>query len=446
MIYSIIDIETTGGKYNEEGITDIAIYRFDGQQVVDKLVSLVNPGKPIQPFVVKLTGISDKMVRTAPKFHELAKRIVEITQDSVIVAHNALFDYRILRTEFERLGYPFERESLCTVSLAQELIPDMESYSLGKLAKAIGIPVSDRHRADGDAIVTLKLFQLLLAKDTEKKILTSLIKKDEGPKYEGDLKKIVDELPSETGVYYMYDSHGSLLFLSKSKNIKRSVSQHFSKSDKLSEKLRKQTDKVVFDLSGNELMASIWEQRAYAGQKPKYIPRFRKSSPNYGLFPKVDEDLGAGLELAKLDDRPVDEPTLVFSSFRGAQASLGKLAREYKLQPQWLGLEPEGTNGVLPEILEQVDTPLLSKTLDRFSINGKSFVLLEKGRNTGEKSAFLIENGSLSGFGFVALNHQINQIGILKTVLTQVESNLAYKQIIEAYLRKKRRPKRIEIP
>ena len=83
MKYAILDIETTGGKYNEEGITEIAIYQFDGNQITDQFISLVNPEKSIQAFVVKLTGITDKMVIGAPKFHEIAKRIIEITEDCV---------------------------------------------------------------------------------------------------------------------------------------------------------------------------------------------------------------------------------------------------------------------------------------------------------------------------------------------------------------------------
>jgi len=106
-LYAILDIETTGGKYNEEGITEIAIHKYDGHQVVDTFISLVNPERSIQPFVVNLTGINNQMLRNAPKFYEVAKRIIEITSDCILVAHNAKFDYRILCTEFNRLGYGY---------------------------------------------------------------------------------------------------------------------------------------------------------------------------------------------------------------------------------------------------------------------------------------------------------------------------------------------------
>ena len=175
-MYAILDIETTGGKYDEEGITEIAIYQHDGQKVTDQFISLVNPERTIQPFVEKLTGINSKMLRNAPRFFEVAKRIIEITENCLIVAHNADFDYRILRTEFKRLGYNFERNSLCTVTLSQKMMPEMESFKLGKLVRSLGIPISDRHRAQGDALATVKLFELLLEKDSSKEILKSQIK------------------------------------------------------------------------------------------------------------------------------------------------------------------------------------------------------------------------------------------------------------------------------
>ena len=142
-MYAIVDIETTGGKFNEEGITEIAIYKFDGEATVDQFISLINPEKPIQPFVINLTGINNRMLRNAPKFHEVAKRIIEITDNCILVAHNSSFDYRVLCTEFKRLGYNFEKETICTVALSKKLIPNLKSYSLGKLCQSLGIAVAN---------------------------------------------------------------------------------------------------------------------------------------------------------------------------------------------------------------------------------------------------------------------------------------------------------------
>jgi DNA polymerase III subunit epsilon len=175
-LYTILDIETTGGEFNKEGITEIAIYKFDGNQIVDEFITLINPEIPIQPFVIRLTGITTAMIKDAPKFYEVAKRILEITDNSIIVAHNTVFDYRILKTEFSRLGYNFESKSLCTVELAKVLLPDEPSFSLGKLVRSLGIPTPQRHRAAGDAMATVNLFKILLEKDLDKTIISSMTK------------------------------------------------------------------------------------------------------------------------------------------------------------------------------------------------------------------------------------------------------------------------------
>lgn len=167
-MYAILDIESTGGKYNEEGIMEIAIYRFDGHSVVDEFAALINPQRKIQPFVARLTGINAALLRTAPTFGEVAQRIVAITAAATLVAHNARFDYRILRTEFKRLNCVYERQTLCTVALSKKLLPEARSYKLGKLARALGFPVRDRHRAQGDALATLALFKVLLSKGEKK--------------------------------------------------------------------------------------------------------------------------------------------------------------------------------------------------------------------------------------------------------------------------------------
>ena len=246
-MYAILDIETTGGQFNEEGITEIAIYKFDGHEIVDQFISLVNPEKPIQPFVVKLTGINNAMLRSAPKFYEVAKRIIEMTEDSVVVAHNASFDYRILSTEFRRLGYDFQKETLCTVELSKKLIPGQLSYSLGKLVRALGIPMADRHRASGDAMATVKLFKMLLAKDLEKEIVKSLIKTEIKTGLSPKLLDIVEHLPSKTGIYYIHNEKGDLIYIGKSKNIKKRVNQHFSGTSRKCLKIQLEVYAVTFE-------------------------------------------------------------------------------------------------------------------------------------------------------------------------------------------------------
>ena len=269
-MYAILDIETTGGKFNEEGITEIAIYKFDGHQVVDQFISLVNPEREIQQFVVKLTGINNKMLKNAPKFYEVAKRIVEITKDCIIVAHNSAFDYRILRTEFNRLGFDFQRNTLCTVELSKQLIEDQPSYSLGKLTRSLGIPITDRHRANGDALATVQLFKLLLEKDTKKSIIQNSIKYFDGRLDKERLNSLIDEIPRVQGVYYIHDTSGKVIFIGKGKNIKYEINNLFIKTTKRAVKVQERATTVSYDKTGNELFTRLKYYLELDSISPKY--------------------------------------------------------------------------------------------------------------------------------------------------------------------------------
>lgn len=269
-MYAVLDIETTGGKYNEEGITEIAIYRFDGHTVTDQFISLVNPEKPIQEFVVKLTGISNKMLRNAPKFFEVAKRIIEITKDCILVAHNAEFDSRVLRTEFKRLGYDYQMNSLCTVELSRKLIPDEDSYSLGKLCKSLGIPMSDRHRASGDASATVKLFKLLLEKDHDKSIVQQTVKYFDKRDIKDKLNSILDTIPEKMGVFYVHDENGKVIYMGRGKNLKSEVNRLFLKQSKRALKIHERVQSVTFEFTGNDLFTGLRYNIELETLQPKY--------------------------------------------------------------------------------------------------------------------------------------------------------------------------------
>lgn len=276
-MYAILDIETTGGKFNQEGITEIAIYKFDGQKVVDQFISLVNPEKPIQEFVVKLTGINNKMLRNAPKFFEIAKRIVEITEGCVLVAHNAKFDSRILKNEFDRLGFVYEKDSLCTVELSRKLIPDQPSYSLGKLCKSLAIPMSDRHRASGDALATVQLFKLLLEKDTQKTIVKQSINYFDNRNVRDKLNKLIDKAPEKEGLFYVHTADGNVIYIGRGRNMKSELTKLFLKESKRAQKIQERSFEITFEETGNELFTRL----KYKLELDKLNPKFniKKSKP-----------------------------------------------------------------------------------------------------------------------------------------------------------------------
>ena len=166
-MFSIIDIETTGNSYKYGKITEIAIYQHNGQQVTESFSTLINPEIDIPFFITELTGIDNNMIKDAPRFFEVARKIVELTQGRIFVAHNVSFDYKFIQEEFARLGYDYKRKTMCTVQLSRRLLPGHRSYSLGRLCSKLGIEINDRHRATGDALATVKLFEILLGKNAE---------------------------------------------------------------------------------------------------------------------------------------------------------------------------------------------------------------------------------------------------------------------------------------
>ncbi|MEP3210384.1 MAG: exonuclease domain-containing protein [Maribacter sp.] len=455
-MYAVLDIETTGGKYNEEGITEIAIHKYDGHQVVDKFISLINPEKAIQPFVVNLTGINNKMLRTAPKFHEVAKRIVEITEGTILIAHNAQFDYRILRTEFRRLGYNFERKTLCTVELSQRLLPDAESYSLGKLVRSLGIAVSDRHRANGDALATLKLFKLLLNKDLNKSIIKTVVRAETLGELSTRQLDIVDALPSEMGVYYMHNKDGEIIFLGKSSNIKKRINQHFTKSGDSARKLQKETKKVTYEKTGSELVALLKENEELKRNRPKFNKKGRPKLFSHGLYQTASEDGYIQLFIAAINAKGSTGLITTFSSHISAKKLLQKINIDFDLCDKFNGISEskdhclKSGKGDCKEACTKKQeasayNERVMEAIQTISLANKSCILTDRGREVGEYSAILIEKGEFKGMGFYNLNHQINNIHILESIITPMKSDANTTHIIESYLRKRRVKKIIEL-
>ena len=444
-MYAIVDIETTGGKFNEEGITEIAIYRHDGHQIVDQFSSLVNPERPIQAFVASLTGINNNMLRQAPKFYEVAKRIVEITDNAILVAHNAQFDYRILRTEFTRLGYEFERRTICTVELSKKLLPGHASYSLGKLTRALGIPISDRHRAQGDAQATVKLFQLLLDRDHEKNIVEASIRLDPKKQLEPNLLELIERAPSETGIYYLRNKEDKLIYIGKSKNIKKRLTQHFTGQDRKSKKLQLETVDVQVERTGNELVALLKESEEIKIHKPLYNRSLRRSIFRYQLSHFTDQQGYINLKIDPSDRRKNSITT--FGTFAQAKSVLFKITEQYELCQKLNGLYQSKEacfsyglnqcNGACiqkeaPETYNQRVQEFINKNIYQSS----DLIIVDKGRYLEERSCILIENGAFKGIGYFDLNFQIQNPEVLKSIIRPMQDNRDAQHIIQSYLRR----------
>lgn len=453
-MYAILDIETTGGKYNEEGITEIAIYKFDGHKVVDQFISLVNPEIPIQPFVVNLTGINNEMLRQAPKFYEVAKRIVEITEGTIIVAHNASFDYRILKTEFSRLGFEFERETLCTVELSKKLLPDVKSYSLGKLVRELGIPMSDRHRASGDAQATVTLFKLLMSKDSKKEIISNTVRMEPKRQLDSKLLHIIEKIPGETGVYYMHREDGTIIYIGKSRNLKKRIVQHFTSDNRKSKKIQEEVYTVTFEKTGSELIALLKESEEIKINKPVYNRALRRTLYQYQLNSYVDENGYINLKIEKADARK--KAITTFSNFQQAKNALFKISETYGLCQKLTGLYQTKTACFSYTIRECAGACIgqespeaynhrITDFLQKHSFENKSMLIIDRGRTIDERSVVYIEKGTFKGIAFFNLNFQINNTEVLKSLITPMSHNRDAQHIIQSYLRKQKGLKIIEL-
>ena len=444
-MYAILDIETTGGQFNEEGITEIAIYKFDGHEIVDQFISLVNPEIPIQPFVVKLTGINNAMLRSAPKFFEVAKRIIEMTNDCVLVAHNADFDYRILRTEFRRLGYDFNVKTLCTVELSKRLLPEQTSHSLGKLVRALGIPMADRHRASGDAMATVKLFKLLLDKDLNKEIVKEHIKFEIQKGIAPKLMDIVESLPSKTGIYYIHRADGNLIFIGKSKNIKKRVNQHFTGITKSAKKIQNEVVTVTYEETGSELIALLKEAEEIKINRPIYNRMSPKSNYSWAIYAEKDANGYLNLKLQKADGRKKEVKS--YTSLQEGKIALFRITSHYQLCQKLTGLHETKTH-CLQLAVNECDGACVGKiTVEEYNervqafieknmFDNKTLAILDRGRTITERSAILVENGVYKGYAFYDLNYQINTIEILRNIIIPMQSDRYTRNSIQNYLRK----------
>ncbi len=382
-MYSIIDIEGNGGGFREECIIDIAIYRYDGQKVVDQFISLVDPEAEITSFVQKLTGITPKMVARAPKFHEIAKRVLEITEGTTLVGHNIEFDYRMLRQSFRRLGYRFEIDTLDTIPLAKKLIPDLPSYSLGKLVKSLGIPLTEAHRAGGDARATLDLFKLLVTKDTDNEIIQKHHEETNAKTYINKIKKLTQDLPSKTGILYYQDAQGEILLTEYAEDINRSARHFFSSKAKRLQEAQNKTEQIHFDLTPNALLAQLMLHSRGVQRVEKYpfilVHRGRK----YTIERKTIEKKSQGL--------------LHFKSYtQGLKALTFLIESEKYKDPQDL--------------------------INYLALENRTELWISEGRVLGEKAFYIIDSGTIKGYGFYELHTQIQDLKKIDRLTIPVHS------------------------
>ncbi len=440
-MYSIVDIETTGLSPKKEKITEIAIYVHDGEKVVDEFSTLLNPEIDIPYRITQLTGINNKMVHESPKFYEVAKRIVEMTEGTTFVGHNVHFDYNFIRKEFREFGYDYQRKKICTAKLSRKLLPGRRSYGLGKLCEELGIKIHNRHRAFGDALATVQLFEILLKVE---KNIQDLTLRELNTNLD---PKIIRGLPKEPGVYYFYDDEGELIYVGKSINIHERVLSHLSNNgSKRAIEMRNRISDIGFEITGNELTALLLESDEIKKHLPHYNRAQRRKSQLWGLYSSKDDK---GYQRLKIDrtDRE-DVPLTTFNSLLSAKNHLFTLTEAFNLCQKLCGLfDTHGScfqykikqcNGacIEEESPEDYNTRVMQAT-EPYRFDKTSFLLVGEGRNQGEKTVVCVENKIYQGFGYI--NFDLNEnliIEDLKNCVKKYPDNRDVQQIIRGYVKR----------
>ena len=412
-MFAIVDIETCGGKfeYQKGRIIEIAIVVHDGLSVVKSFSSLINPECFIAPNFTRISGITNEMVADAPKFHEVAKDVLEITEGCVFVAHNVNFDYSFVRDEFASLGFKYRRDTICTVRLSRKFLPGKDSYSLGKLCASLGIEVQNRHRALGDAEATAKLFDILLEVKS-----THPVYKNQGAealmvrRIDKIKQYILNKIPETTGVYYFLNNKQEILYIGKSTNMYNRAINHFNPAENKGKKLLNELYNVDFIETGSELIALLHENKEIKTHKPEFNTRQKADVFSHAIDYFFNDDNILTLKIVAHEE--AKQPLLSFTSMAAAREKIEYLLDDFNLCLRYCSLTSQDAicfnhqikkcNGICAgeEAVEDYNFRA-QKLVNQFTYDYIDFMILGKGRNVEEKSFVLILNQRYAGYGYL---------------------------------------------
>lgn len=446
-MYAIVDIETTGGYAAAHGITEISILVFDGNKIVEKFESLVNPCQPIPRYIEAFTGINDEMVAGAPTFEEISEQVYRVLQDKIFVAHNVNFDYSFIKAGLHAAGYTFNTSKLCTVRLSRKIFPGFPSYSLSNLCESLQIKINNRHRAGGDADATVKVFQKLLAHDKEQYIQKSLLRNSKESMLPPNVpKEQFEKLPSLAGIYYFHDAKGKIIYVGKARNIRNRIISHFSSGFESRQKQNfiRHTYSISFKTCATELMACILESTEIKKHWPAFNYSQKRREDQYGIF--SFEDQNGYLRLAIEKNKKQLSPFYSFQYLVDGHAVMRKLIKEFQLCPKlcFMQTSNEPCSGITEDICfgacERKEKPApynkrVLKAVESLAAQ-PSFAIIEKGLSEEEQSCILVWNGKFYGMGYLPSGVSITEPGQLKEYITPYKENSLIRNLIKGYAAK----------
>lgn len=442
-MYAIVDIETTGGHANANGITEVAICLHDGKRVTQRYSTLVNPGREIPIYIQALTGITNELVQDAPPFEDVAADIYHLLHGKIFVAHNVNFDYSFIRYHLAAAGYELQCNKLCTVRLGRKILPGMVSYSLGKLCSQLNIVNQSRHRAAGDAEATAQLFSLLVRQDTKDHIADALKQRSKEQVLPPNLsKKDIDQLPYTPGVYYFHDQKGKVVYVGKARNIKKRVCSHFSgnNSGRQRQDFLRDIHSISFQDCGTELIAFVLEAVEIKRLWPKYNRSLKRFEHAYGLYDFVDQRGYIRLVIDKR--RKLSKPLYTCNSLLEGRNLLLRLIADFELCPKlcFIQRNNEVCTGAKQYLCacEGIESPDIYNEKVNIAVEQlqqalPTFAIRDEGRSRDEHSCILIERGQFYGMGYISHYYDAESLDQLKNYLTPYPGNDYIRNMVTSY-------------
>jgi DNA polymerase-3 subunit epsilon len=389
MRYAVVDIETTGGFPDKHGITEIAIVCMNGPEIEGSFETLLNPRQPVPPFIANMTGISDDMVALAPDFSEQAERIYHLLCDRIFVAHNVNFDFSFVKYYLQQAGYTLQTPKLCTIRLARKVFPGLPKYGLGHLSRSLDIPISQRHRAGGDARAAATILARALQSSGEPIIRDMLRREGKNQLLPPNLPvEEIHALPMDPGVYYFRDKKGKVIYVGKAKQIRKRVLSHFTGLD-VSEKrqaLLKSIYTIGHAVCASEFMASLLESIEIKRLWPAYNKSQKRFEATWSIYHFTD---AAGFRRLAIDRKNKHTtPICSFGLMAEAHRTLWKLSRSHDLHPFLCFLEKK-PSALLPS--PELHNEKIENALRQLQDQQASFVIRDR------EGLILVERGRFYG-------------------------------------------------
>jgi DNA polymerase-3 subunit epsilon len=367
--YVICDIEATGLDSDSE-IIEIALITWENERIVEIYETLINPLRRVSDFITNLTSISNRELKEAPKFYDVAEAIRLRLDGAVFVSHNTDFDLGFLKKKFLEMGQEFNQKSFCTLKVAQTEIPGLQNYNLDALCSFFGIKIKDRHRAIGDALATLELFKSL--NELRLKIHPKIL-------YLPQHEKLLKKLPQKAGLLTFLDGQGKLIYSEAAFNLEKRGRELLEVRPENRSRLVK-TSHLEFEVTGSALIAEFRQLKL----KPSYLHWAIVTERNsIGEFHFKISPLKKGLS-----------GLWYFKNYFEAKKKLNLLLKELRTNKI---LYREGGKSKEEIFRHNQKVEQLSRE-SRFP--NEHLVIVGEGTNMGERSVVLIRNNHVRGFGY----------------------------------------------